>query len=263
MTQGNISAVVIADSVNAAGNRITTFELEYPRFIHSEIMTHRTMSRNAASSRAIPITATIKQVLFEPAMPIHWGKNQRGMQAAHELGTVRKALARGLWRTAGVMAAGMAGLMNVIGLHKQVANRIMEPWVRIKVVMTATEWDNFFTLRCHHDAQPEMYALASAMRHAMWKSTPRFLAEGEWHMPYIKNEVIPVDQALRISASCCAQVSYRKLDDSLEKADAIYNRLITMTPVHASPCEHQACAAPGKTSRNFVGWTQNRELLGI
>jgi thymidylate synthase ThyX len=82
-----ISAKIIADSISESeyGDRITTFELEYPRFIHGELMTHRLFSRNAASSRAIPINKMMDQVLTAPAMPVEWGLNKSGMQAEEML----------------------------------------------------------------------------------------------------------------------------------------------------------------------------------
>ena len=76
-----IKVKVIADSLYGSKDRITTFELEYPRFIHAELMTHRLFSRNAASSRAISISKMIDNVSASPAHPLVWGLDQRGMQA--------------------------------------------------------------------------------------------------------------------------------------------------------------------------------------
>ena len=279
----NISAKIIADSVSPDGIRITTLELEYPRFIHAEFMTHRVFSRNAASSRAIPVAKVIEQVRNDPAMPVHWGKNQPGMQAAGELGGDVLAVAQQHWRAAALNAADIAEGLAELGLHKQVANRILEPFQRMKTVVTATEWYNFFELRCHPDAQPEIQVLACAMRDAMAASTPTKLGFGEWHLPYVESMVsdtgdgtrhygakgeLSLTEALKISASCCAQVSYRKLDDSLDKALGVYERLVGSVPFHASPFEHQATPVlPDKVfvdnylCRNFRGWVQHRALL--
>jgi len=273
-----ITATIIADSISLAGKRITTFELEYPRLIHAELMTHRVFSRNAASSRAIPVAKVIEQVRTNPAMPIHWGKNQPGMRANEELTGETLDRVKDRWMQAADAAADIAESMNELGLHKQVANRILEPFQHIKVVVTATEWDNFFTLRAHPDAQPEIHELAVQMRTAMESSLPTKLDCGEWHVPYVevyraedgilyygdKGE-LSIDEALKISASCCAQVSYRKLDDSLEKAIAIFQRLVESRPVHASPFEHQAMPLSSSTDAkycgNFSGWAQHRKII--
>lgn len=257
-------AKIIADS--RCATRITTFELEYPRFIHSELMTHRAFSRNAASSRAIPMWKVIRQVLFTPAMPIHWGHNKKGMQADRELGLIRKPLAKVLWVGAGITAAVFATGMRLVGLHKQVGNRILEPWQQMKTVVTATEWDNFYTLRDHPDAQPEIRALAQAMRKAHDMSTPAYIPVGQWHLPYVTQDdrhAYSIEDCLKLSASCCAQVSFRALDQSMRKARAIYKTLAEAEPIHASPFEHQARAEVDADAdgRNFKGWTQHRQLL--
>lgn len=274
ITKPGCRVQVIADSVSDEGVRITTLELEYPRFIHSELMTHRVFSRNAASSRAIPVAKVIEQVRNDPAMPVHWGKNQPGMQANEQLDDGMKVAAKLLWYNAAKRAAESAEAMMGIGLHKQVANRILEPFQRMKTVVTATEWDNFFDLRCHPDAQPEFQMLARAMRDAMGMSTPTELALGEWHLPYVKTvrgwegsieygSGLSLSDALKISASCCAQVSYRKLDDTLEKALEVYQRLVGSVPFHASPFEHAASPLENGDlcSGNFRGWFQFRKLI--
>ncbi|UOL48542.1 hypothetical protein QGX12_gp102 [Pseudomonas phage Kremar] len=254
-----ITAKIIAHSIAPNGQMIVTWELEYQRFIHGEFMTHRLFSRNAASSRAIPVATIINQVSDDPAMPIHWGKNQSGMQAKEALSDPLAYSAKYLWLKAAKYAANIAGALTDVGLHKQATNRILEPFQTMKTVMTATCMDNFFWLRNHEDAQPEIKELARLMWEALQASTPNKLEPGDWHVPYYNNgvwkhaydlEVSPVIQvdhfghslanALAISSSCCAQVSYRKLDDTLEKAQMVYKRLVDSEPVHASPFEHQA-----------------------
>ena len=256
--KGGITARVIADSSSLVdGKRITTFELEYPRFIHSEMLTHRYFSRNAASSRAIPVQKVIDMVRESPAMPIHWGQNQPGMKAKEELGYDQKRIVEYLWKKAANFVACTASAMNKHGLHKQATNRILEAFQMIKVVVTATEFDNFFWLRNHEDAQPEIKELASVMLEAMRQSTPEVLRPGEWHTPYVWSvktgagraygigsgddvEYLTLEEALKVSSSCCAQVSYRVLNTDLGKAIEIYDKLVTSEPVHASPFEHQA-----------------------
>lgn len=286
----NIKATVIADSVNPNGVRITTLEIEYPRFIHSEFMTHRLFSRNSASSRAIPVAKVIEQVRNNPAIPVHWGKNQAGMQANEELSDEAKADALTAWLNAAQDAAFSAETMLSLGLHKQVVNRILEPFQIMKVVVTSTEWENFFWLRDHKDAQPEIRVLAQEMKKAMQESEPVELQHGMWHLPYVNydvfadkqqvcynehGKVISIDDAIKISCSSCAQVSYRKLDTSLEKAEVIYDKLVNSEPVHASAFEHVALCTDeflniGWTSEsiegymwsgNFRDWVQYRQLI--
>lgn len=289
-----ITAKVIKDSVNPHGIRITTMELEYPRFIHSEFMTHRMFSRNSASSRAIPVAKIIEQVENNPAMPVHWGKNQAGMQAKEELhGVEREAMIQS-WIASAKEAASRAKVMSQAGLHKQVVNRVLEPYQIMKVLVTATEWNNFFWLRAHKDAQPEIHELAIQMRKAMLESKPEELEYGMWHLPYVVSKItdgkqsfwvdeeteISLQDAQMISCSSCAQVSYRKLDSSLEKAKDIYKKLVESEPVHASSLEHAAMCADemgypkhltngwthedyeGRNwSGNFRGWIQYRQLI--
>jgi thymidylate synthase ThyX len=252
-----ISAKIICDSINSyTDTRITTFELEYPRFIHAELMTHRVFSRNSASSRAIPVSKVIEQIYENPATPIHWGRNQSGMQAKEELSGVTKELAEHIWSKAARKAADFAFDMTKCELHKQVVNRITEPFQHMKVVLTSTEFANWFWLRDHADAQPEIKDLASKMQDAMNKSNPFLLSNRQWHIPYVTRSYIDdelvyydcdgnrlsLNDALILSASCCAQVSYRKSDTSMEKARMIYSKLIESEPCHASPIEHQAMA---------------------
>lgn len=289
MTQ--ISAKVIAHSKSAVnGKEIVTMELDYPRFIHGEFMTHRMFSRNAASSRAIPVSKMIEQVRTSPAQPVHWGKNQPGMQAKEELLEINKLEVKGEWRLAANNAADSAEFMVDECAHKQIVNRILEPFQMMKTVVTATEWENFYWLRNHEDAQPEIKRLAEVMLEAVSKSKANPLDPEDWHVPYYKDGFWMqgmedfLEDALAISASCCAQVSYRLLDDSIEKARMVYKRLVESSPVHASPFEHQATpvdypdccdttelsAIDGAThidregsvwSANFQSWIQHRQLI--
>lgn len=270
-----ISAKVIADSVvEDKPCRITTLELQYPRFIHGELMTHRVFSRNAMSSRAIPVAKMIRQVQEDPAMPVHWGANQPGMQAGSELEGEERIRAVGLWIEAAGSAALYAQQMMSLGLHKQVANRVLEPFQWMRTLVTATEWTNFFELRAHPDAQPEFHRLALQMRDAMSESTPTVRrdnrGEASWHLPYIlprEREMYRIDVLVKLSTARCARVSYLTHDGEnpdIDKDLALYDRLVGSKPLHASPAEHQARAHQGGlnyNSRNFVGWTQHRSLL--
>jgi thymidylate synthase ThyX len=164
------SARVLLDSRSPSGARLTTLEVRYPRFIHSEMMTHRVFSRNAASSRAIPIKKMIAAVREEPALPVYWGRNQTGMSAREAVTPEVEALARAEWQSALEDALAHAERLaeKDIDLHKQLVNRLLEPFAWITVIITATDWANFFTQRCHPDAQPEIKhgcarAVASAL----------------------------------------------------------------------------------------------------
>lgn len=272
-----IKAKIIADSKAENGTRLTTFELEYPRYVHSELLTHRMLSRNSASSRAIPLNKMIKHVWNNMAEPIHWGKNQSGMQAKKELSPNRQIWARFVWRFSGKVACCFSWILGKIGCHKQIANRVTEPWSYIKIVTSATSWDNFFHLRCHEDAQPEIRELANKMWDEYSKSEPRSIKMGEWHLPYLEkfedsygyydeNEKrinLSLEDAKKISVSLIAQTSFRIQDFSTERAKRIYDRLVTSRPVHASPTEQIATPFEYNIteSGNFRGWKQHREEI--
>lgn len=265
----NITAKVIADSISPSGNRITTFEIEYPRFILAELNTHKMLEKNSSSSRAIPITKMIEQIETNGATPLYWGKAKSGMQAGEEVVGNDLSIIQYLWDSARSNAVASADVLSQMGLHKQTANRLLEPFQMMKTVITGTDWDNFFNLRIHPDAQPEFCMLAYKMYKAMQESKPVLLKEGEWHLPYVNigcddrdggiyyyvynqdctgtetdgyqyEQRLTLEEAQRISASCCAQTSYRKSDDSLEKADKIFDMLIKADVLHASPFGHLA-----------------------
>jgi len=289
----NITAKVLQDSISLDGVRLTTFELEYPRFIHAEFMTHRQFSRNCASSRAIPVTKMHEQIIANMATPMYWGVNQPGMQASVELEGLQLEGAQAVWQEAGKDSIRWSKSLGIYNLHKQIANRVTEPFQMMKTVVTATEWNNWYWLRNHEDAQPEIRKLARCMYWQQAASRPLALRTGEWHVPYVKRTEVsgqiyyydsnglPLDahSAKVISASCCAQVSYRNSDDTLEKAKIIFDRLINSEPCHASPVEHQATPmtnlyainwTEGLThkqrdgvcwSGNFRGWIQHRQLI--
>jgi hypothetical protein len=258
-----ICARVIADSLDPKNARVITFELEYPRFIHSEFMTHRVFSRNASSSRAIPIKKMLKLVRTNMATPIHWGAKQSGMQADNQLSGWKKWLARKLWKSTGYIVSYMVQLMDMFGLHKQVANRMLEPWSHIKVVMTSTMLENWFELRDHKDAQPEIKELAVQMKLAMKHSKPVSLKWGEWHLPYVTDidrKEHDLETLIQISTTACAQVSYRILDTTVEKVRRVFSMLINSDIVHASPFEHPCRATKSGGSGNFsnTNWKQYR-----
>lgn len=269
-----ISAKIVEDSLALGGTRLTTLELCYPRFIHSEFMTHRVFSRNAMSSRAIPVAKMIDQVRKSPAMPVHWGANQPGMQAQSELREDLMVRAKAEWLRAAESAAEHAQTLTDIGLHKQIANRVLEPFQWMRTIVSATEWRNFFDLRCHPDAQPEFQVLALAIREALTKSTPVGRRDGYstdqacWHLPYVtalERKNLRIETLPKISAARCARVSYLTHDNQTPTLDAdlnLFERLVGGVPLHASPIEHQAYAEDKEViSRNFRGWRQFREVF--
>lgn len=282
-----ITAKMIEDSLSPSGKRLTTMQLVYPRFIHAEFMTHRVFSRNASSSRAIPVAKMIEQVRTNPAMPLKFMKNQPGMQSTEEYGEITQEVLRREWRDAANKAADIAQAMTAIyDIHKQFTNRLLEPFQHIQVVVTATEWDNFFVLRDHKDAQPEIHELAIQMKKAMSESLPRPLSEEQWHLPYVTRDERNDGywkragrrfDLCKVSAARCARVSYFLHDGAIPDIDkdmALYERLIESKPMHASPIEHQAhpdeldCMFDGarlykrpQLHGNFVGWVQFRKLI--
>lgn len=256
-----ITAKVIAHSTHEGCPDLITLELKYPRFIHSEFMTHRVFSRNASSSRAIPVKRMIQDVLDDPAMPIEWGSNKPGMQAGEEIENIK--LAKDAWEFALADAVSHAESLADLALHKQIVNRILEPFQHISVVCTATDWDNFFALRDHPAAQPEIRELARVMRNAIQGSVAVQLGWDEWHTPYLTGGY-GVFADTPYSAARCARVSYLNHDGS--KSD--YDKDLELSNLlrkerHASPFEHQARPTPGERHANFNGWKSYRAELGI
>lgn len=278
-----ISVKVIADSIGPSGIRLTTVEATYPRFMHAELMTHRKFSRNAASSRAIPVKKQLKRIRDNQAHPEVWGINQPGMQASEVATGFRLWLGQMLWTLAGKCALVFAWLLMKLNFHKQIVNRIIEPWSHITVIITSDQmgFANMFAQRDHEAAQPEFRILARKMWVEYNLSKPRQLKMGEWHLPYITQaDIVEVnnywypDQSARdhaktvvetlkkISVGRCARVSYlnhdgvRRLKDDVKLCE----RLMSAKPGHWSPFEHVAMAMPVPGgSGNFVGWHQYRK----
>lgn len=268
-------ATVIEHSINPSGQELVTFQLVYPRFIHSELMTHRVFSRNAMSSRAVPIAKMLQQVRENPATPVHWGANQPGMQAHTQLEGVALEQTQALWLLAARNAADIAEKMADQGVHKQIANRILEPYQWMRAIVSATEWVNWDELRIHPDAEPNIHKLASMMCESRRNSPARMVEVGEdftanWHLPYVsaaERERFPSDPwfLAAVSAARCARVSYLTHDGAapdVEKDLALYKRLVGSRPMHASPVEHQATPIKmQERSNNFVGWRQFRQII--
>ena len=258
----NIEASIVADSINPDGKRITTFVVKYPRFIHSEIMTHRQFSRNAASSRAIPTSKIISAVNKTPAMPEWWGANQKGMQAVGQVDTLKIEACQDNIGFLRDRAVASVKELNELGLHKQIANRYLEPWFHITVLITATDWGNFFALRAHPDAQPEFQILAYRMLDLYLKNEPTKLGWREWHIPLAKTAVEEpsIEKRLVESVANCARTSYTTQDKDYTYEAQLKLRNTLKESGHWSPFEHQAMADKVKSmSGNFRGgWSQHR-----
>lgn len=246
---------ILADSISQLGVRLTTLLVRFPRIILAEVNTHRVLSRNFESSRAVPVAKRIEAVRDDPFLPEAFGKNQRGMQATETLTGEQDEHARTVWLGSAYAACAQAEHLASLGVHKQLANRLIEPYSWVSGVISATEWENFFALRCHPDAQPEFQRLARMMRVAMEESHPVPIRFGDWHLPFGD----PGDDWM-VSAGRCARVSYNTHDGKRDTgADReLARRLIASG--HMSPFEHQArpMASDGFLA-NFRGWHQARK----
>lgn len=314
-----ISAKKILHSISPEQIELKTALARYPRFIHAEELTHRilsstpdmiieindglmydrNLSRNASSSRAIPVQRLIDDILRDTAMPIHWGKNQKGMQADIELSDYiknpfandnvlmgRLLSPQQMWCEARDHAIAFARAYDQAGYHKQVVNRLLEPFAHINVLITATDWDNFFELRDHKDAQPEIQALAVAIKDAFADSEPQLLQPGQWHLPFVtesEQEWLNLETQKKISVARCARTSYLTHEGKhplIQQDLRLFDDLVGARPLHASPAEHQATPdrriagqqGPYGEWRvehwqrpdlhgNFRGWNQNRKFI--
>lgn len=260
----NITAKVICDSISEQGIRLTTFEIEYPRIVMSEFNTMRAISKNSSSSRAIPVSKMLEHTKNINLKPIYFGSKKSGMQAGDELVGEDLQYAKSTWESALHSMVHSAKILDECGVAKEVCNRLVEPFQLVKVVCTATDWENFFNLRLHPDSDPNICMLAYKMYQAMQESKPIELKVGEWHLPFVnigwngKGEMcyadegfnsIELEQAIKLSAASCASVSYRTEGMTLEKADKIFDMLIKAEVIHSSPFEH--LATPVKNTQVF------------
>lgn len=275
-------ADIIADSVNQSGDRLTTFVCSYPRFIHAQVLTHRAFSRNSASSRAIPTKKLIDMVRQDPAAPIRFGKNQPGMVAGDLCDGETAIKALEVWYKAKDMALDAAEVMAELGVAKETVNRILEPYQYITTIITATEFQNFFKLRCADDAQPEIQKLACMMQDALAASSPQLVEPNGLHLPLIQSDehvlsanslewneplgfscnLLDNDTAKKVSVARCARVSYLTHEGKrdLSKDIELHDRLLK--DGHMSPFEHVAFALSVSTPvGNFRGWVQYRKQV--
>lgn len=249
------SAKVVADSVSHRV-RLTSIEVTVPRYILAEINTHRVFSRNSASSRAIPVKTRVQQVRENPFVP-EFTKNKSGMQADAVLADTVAEHAEALWRSCAKTAADIAEDLASIEVHKQQANRVLEPYVWHTVLITSTEWDNFFALRLHKDAAPEIQRAAREMKEAMDKSTPRTLDVGEWHIPYLseeERELYSLPHQLKMSVARCAAVSYERQGVNKTPEEYARRHESLLRGGHWSPFEHQAKVGSIQEMKQYAYW---------
>ncbi len=265
-----ITAKVIEDSISTNNIRLTTLQLRYPRMIHADFMTHRVFSRNGRSSRAVPVTTLLSEEAYIP----RFGMNKPGMQAGDYFDQDMQEMAEKIWlEMIDAVRSGVAELTN-LKVHKQWANRPLEWFGYIDVLVTSTSWANFDGLRNHQDAQPEIITLAQRMIEARKNSKPTLLVKDQWHLPYVnayERLKYNVETLKKLSTARCARLSYKPFngDDSIEKEFERYEKLMVSAPLHASPAEHQATPDEKIKSRwmmpelhgNFHGWIQNRKQI--
>lgn len=282
-----IKATVLAYSINEMGQKFITWEIEYPRLVLAELNTHRMLSKNSFSSRAVPFLKMLEQL---DGRPVRFGANQAGMQdQGEDYDALVESEPEGgycfgdpcnyvtnveAWEEAKEDAVKWAQRFYEAKYHKQVYNRLLEPFQMMKTVISGTETDNFFWLRDDDAADPSLHELARVMKEAKDASKPELLKAGEWHLPYVDYfqtvigyteddqlimgpreyflgdiqgddfQPITLEQAIKVSCARCAAVSYRNEGYGLEKSLEVYDRLVGDERKHASAFEH--CATPMK-----------------
>lgn len=268
------SAKIILRSISHRGVSLTTWELTYPRFVHAELMTHRMFSRNSASSRAIPNEKLRARIAEDPVLPIYWGANQKGMQAKEEISEELKETAKAKWIAASQKMLRISEELSELGVHKQLANRLIEPWMWITVIVTATDFANWYHLRDSEFAQPEIRHLAVLMK---WtdanynESKTLTLHPGEWHTPYVEPSELKLKVPIsnneyweaykKVSTGRCARVSYLTHDGKRDPQEDINLHDKLATSGHWSPFEHVATPLDNSEEYcgNFRGWKQYRK----
>lgn len=257
-----ITVEILADSVSPWDHRLTTFKCTYWRAILAEINTHRSLSRNSPSSRAIPVHRMVESLIEDPAGPVSWPKNQPGMQSREDLDPATAKVAEKIWLDARDHAMASAEDLAALGVHKQVTNRLLEPWMWTTSLISGTDWENFFHLRVHSDAQPDFQRLAYLMLKAYLDSQPRKVNFGDWHLPFgdkIDPTLSEEDQR-KIVTGRAARISYLTHDGVMDstKDIGITDRLLGAG--HWSPAEHCARSVMSDDYYgNFKGWKQYRK----
>jgi thymidylate synthase ThyX len=273
----SITARVIADSINTTGNRLTSLVITLPRIVLAEFNTHRALSKNSASSRAIPFNKMVEQVSKNPFVPTKFLQDHKGMQGTkYFTGDAEEAM-RSEWLHARDVAVLQAKSLNQMGVTKQICNRLLEPFMMHTIISTATEWQNFIALRAHDQAEIHIQDAAYKVLDALNNSIPKLLQPGEWHIPFGDNmdfdklrEVSKLsvftkeeEDSLRVKIAIarCARVSYMNFEGKDDYAADIKLFDMLKESGHMSPFEHVACALPGAiVSGNFIGFEQFRKV---
>lgn len=290
------SAKIIADSITETGNRLITFEATCWRPVLSEQNTHCVLSRNSASSRAIPVNKQLDKFIDDFASPIVWPREQSGMQGGNNLEGQSLNDAQKLWEK--MASYTHMSIQNYVNkhpdakdrLHKSMLNRWLEIGLWQTQIISATQWDGYFWQRCHEDAEPHIRAMALEMKNAADNSTPILLRPGQWHKPYwaengghksdwddaaiVANKKTyefcyftdPIEEiAKQCSVSRCARVSYltqsgvRDLTDDLTLYERLTsNRIGSDNPPHASPLEH--VATPWSANIQYVTMPNGKSM---
>lgn len=256
-----IDALVVADSMSPRGARITTIEATIPKFILAELNKHRIISNNAQSTRAMPLAKQIELVENDPFIPVFWGLNQSGMSASVSHDDPELMLT--LWLDARDSAVRHARLFLEQNIHKQTAGRLLEPFSWCKVVLTATTWTNFLTLRQAANAQPEIQELARLVKRSLEDSRPIMRPYGEWHAPYVTDDerVSHSKDVAALSAARCARVSYGRQNESKGFVADMERFSSLVADKHWSAMEHQAESMEllsGAGFKNLTGWKNLR-----
>lgn len=246
------AAKIILDSLSPEGHRLTSFEITLPRIVLAEFNTHRMFSRNSASSRAIPVEKMIRMVEDDPYVPESWGKNQKGMVAEEDLSPIEQQTCENVWLKGRDEAVTTAKRLLEIGVHKQLTNRLLEPFMWHTVLVTATEWSNFFNLRDNKSAHPAIQKPAAMMKELYGASRPTLLQEGQWHMPYVSGTedelafsdqdpaALPREDAKKVSSGRAARLSYLTHDKRRDLNEDVRLHDGLLTGGHMSPFEHVA-----------------------
>lgn len=256
---------VIADGISeGSGVRLTSMLLTYPLFIHNQLLTHRAFSRSSASARALPVEAVLTQVIDEPVVPVMATEAKTGMTAGAPLKGRKATEALSAWMRARDAAIIEARELELLGVHRSVVNRLLEPFRTITTLVTATEWANFFALRTTEDPQAEFTGLARAAYDAYHESVPDTYPVGAWFTPLLTDEErtrLPLGAACDISAARCARLSFGpgatfSHDRDLKLAVSLKRR------GEWGPFEHQAFSSDApRFSGNLRGWVQYRKLF--
>lgn len=263
-------AKILRDSIGPNGIRLLTYEVTFPRLILAEVNTHRNFSRNSASSRAIPIEKMLAKALEDTFLPVYWGKNQRGMAAKEELSADKQIEAIRIWTEARDNAIASVKQLQALDVHKQISNRLLEPFLYHTALITSTEWLNWDNLRDHQEAQPEIKKLASMMKAVRAESKPKLLSPGEWHLPLVDDydhllaEGFTQEQIVWICVGRCARVSYLTHDGKRDPQADIDLATRLLSNGHMSPFEHAAmCLTEHETQwyGNIRGWLQSRKQI--